>query len=161
MEIAVRDAGADDVEHVRWCLYTAFTWTPERLKYPFELVMAQPEAVLYYRDWGRQGDLGVVATASDEVVGVAFCRRFTADDHGHGYVDAETPELAVAVAETWRGRGIGTRLIDELATAARLAGFARLSLSVDSDNPAVRLYERIGFQEVSRDREGIRMILQL
>ena len=103
-------------------------------------------------------NLGIVATDGEEVVGVALCRLFTDEDHGHGYVDEETPELAVAVAERWRGSGLGTRLMEELADAARAAGFARLSLSVDHGNPAVRLYERLGYREVSSDEGGIRMI---
>ena len=36
---------------------------------------------------------------------------FHREDHGHGYVDDETPELAVAVWEGRRGEGTGTRLM--------------------------------------------------
>jgi GNAT superfamily N-acetyltransferase len=95
------------------------------------------------------------------VVGVALCRLFTAEDHGHGYVDEETPEVAVAVAEGRRGRGIGARLLNGLADTARTAGFVRLSLSVDDDNPALRLYERLGYRELTRDEGGVRMVLDL
>jgi ribosomal protein S18 acetylase RimI-like enzyme len=65
------------------------------------------------------------------------------------------------VAEAHRGSRLGTRLLEELAAAARAAGFARLSLSVDEGNPAVRLYERLGYEELSRDEGGIRMICEL
>jgi ribosomal protein S18 acetylase RimI-like enzyme len=103
----------------------------------------------------------VVAVDGDDVVGVALCRLFTDEDHGHGYVDDATPELAVAVAERWRGSGLGTRLMDELADAARAAGYTRMSLSVDDGNPAMHLYERLGYEEISRDEGGIRMIREL
>jgi GNAT superfamily N-acetyltransferase len=69
--------------------------------------MEHPDAAIYHRDWGRHGDLGVIATEDGEVVGVAYCRLFTDDDHGHGYVDAATPEIAIAVREGRRGEGIG------------------------------------------------------
>ena len=161
MDVVLRALRADESEHVRWALFEAVTWDPERELPPFAVTIEHPELARYHREWGRAGDLGVVAVRGDEVVGVALARLFTEDDHGHGYVDEETPELAVAVAEGARGNGIGTRLLDELASAARRAGVHRLSLSVDSENPALRLYERLGYREVARDEDGVRMVLDL
>jgi hypothetical protein len=76
-------------------LFEAVSWNPERRLPPFEVTIEHPELARYHRDWGRPGDIGVIATHGEDVVGVALCRLFTDDDHGHGYVDAETPELAV------------------------------------------------------------------
>jgi ribosomal protein S18 acetylase RimI-like enzyme len=160
-DAALRPLEGADVEHVKWCLYQAVAWDPERELLPFELTIEHPELARYHRGWGRPGDLGVVAESGGRVVGVALARLFTEEDHGHGYVDDETPELAVAVAESRRGDGLGTRLLNELAGAAREAGFARLSLSVDGENPALRLYERLGYRELARDEDGIRMLLDL
>jgi ribosomal protein S18 acetylase RimI-like enzyme len=161
MDVVLRPADADDVHHVKWALFEAVAWNPERRLPPFEVTIEHPQLARYHRDWGRSGDLGIVATHGEDVVGVALCRLFTDDDHGHGYVDETTPELAVAVAETWRGSGLGTRLLDELANTARAAGVARISLSVDLANPALRLYERLGYRELSRDESGVRMIRDL
>lgn len=161
MDLVLRALRADESEHVRWALFEAVAWDPERELPPFAVTIEHPELARYHRGWGRTGDLGVVAERGGEVVGVALARLFTEDDHGHGYVDEETPELAVAVAEGARGNGIGARLLDELATVARRAGVPRLSLSVDSENPALRLYERLGYREVARDEDGVRMVLDL
>src|SRR5918992_4909563 len=160
-EIELRPARPDDLEWVRWALYTAVAWDPGRRLPPPEVTVEHPELARYHRGWGRPGDLGVVAERDGQVVGVALCRLFTDDDHGHGYVDPETPELAVAVAEELRGSGLGTRLMDALADRARAAGVARLSLSVDTDNPARRLYERLGYRQLSADDDGVRMVLDL
>jgi GNAT superfamily N-acetyltransferase len=160
-EVETRPAGPDDVEAIRWALYAALAWNPVRRLPPFEVVMQHPEAERYHRGWGRAGDLGVIASLGDELVGVAYCRLFTHDDHGHGYVDDETPEVAIAVADGQRGRGVGTRLMCELGDLAQVNGVARLSLSVDSENPARRLYERLGYREVGRDHDGIRMLSEL
>ena len=157
----IRELTAGDAEHVRWALYAALAWDPARQLPPPELTLAHPEALRYHADWGRRGDLGVVVAENGEVIGVAYCRLFTEDDHGHGYLDDATPEIAVAVRDGDRGRGIGRRLLAELARVARNAGFARLSLSVDEDNQAIRLYERLGYREVSRDDDGVRMVLEL
>jgi ribosomal protein S18 acetylase RimI-like enzyme len=103
----------------------------------------------------------VIAEDGGEVVGASLCRLFTAEDHGHGYVDEETPELAVAVWDGRRGTGIGTRLMEAIEDAARADGRLCLSLSVDTDNPARRLYERLGYEELSVDDEGVRMLKRL
>jgi GNAT superfamily N-acetyltransferase len=160
MDVRFRPAGVDDVELIRWTLFTALAWTPERERLVREVTLDHPEIARYHQGWGRRGDLGIVAMA-DDVVGVCFCRLFTADDHGHGYVDEYTPELAVAVRDDFRGQGLGTQLMIELAGAARDAGFAHLSLSVDTDNPARHLSERLGYDVVSTDQSGVRMVLDL
>jgi GNAT superfamily N-acetyltransferase len=161
MDVALRSAGPDDGAHIRWALYTALSWNPERKLPPAEETLQHPEALRYHRGWGRHGDLAVIATAGDDVVGAAYCRLFTQEDHGHGYVDDDTPEVAIGVRDDARGAGLGTRLLEELAAAAAANGFRRLSLSVDAENPAVRLYERVGYRALSSDDAGIRMIRDL
>ena len=76
-------------------------------------------------------------------------------------MDEDTPELAVAVWEDHRGEGIGTQLVEALEDLARAAGFSQLSLSVDTDNPARRLYERLGYVELSVDESGVPMLKEL
>jgi ribosomal protein S18 acetylase RimI-like enzyme len=159
--VACRRLEPGESEHVRWALYEAVSWNPDRRLPPLEALLDHPELARYHRDWARVGDLGVVAEVGGRRAGVAFCRLFTDDDHGHGYVDEATPELAIAVEAAHRGRGFGARLMHELAEQARTAGFVRLSLSVDSDNPALRLYERLGYRRLSRDEGGVRMLLEL
>jgi GNAT superfamily N-acetyltransferase len=161
MGVVIRQGTAEDVEHIRWALYTALAWNPDRQLPPFDVTLEHPEALRYHRDWGRPGDIAVLAEHDGEVVGVAYCRLFTDDDHGYGYVDDQTPEVAVAVREGRRGEGLGARLMNELADAARAAGFSHLSLSVDTENPARRLYERLAYREVSTEETAVRMVLRL
>lgn len=63
-------------------------------------------------------------------------------------------ELAnIAVRPELRGRGLGARLLDEVLAAARRRGVTQLYLEVrDSNDAALRLYERFGFREVGRRR---------
>jgi GNAT superfamily N-acetyltransferase len=159
--IELRPAAGADIEHVKRALFAAVAWNPERELPPYEFTIAHPELARYHEGWGRPGDLAVLAEDDGEVIGAASCRLFTAEDHGHGYVDDETPELAVAVWEERRGEGIGTRLMDGIEEAARAAGFSRMSLSVDADNPARRLYERLGYEELTVDEGGVRMLKEL
>jgi ribosomal protein S18 acetylase RimI-like enzyme len=45
--------------------------------------------------------------------------------------------------------------------AARAAGRSQISLSVDADNPARRLYERLGYATLIVDDDGVRMLKEL
>ena len=62
--------------------------------------------------------------------------------------NAETPELAISVFPEFRGYGIGTKLMKKLFGILQANGYVRTSLSVQKNNPAVRFYERLGYQIV-------------
>lgn len=161
-DVLIRELGDDEVAEVKWALYEAVSWNPARELPPFEVTIEHPQLAIYHRDWGRTGDSGLVAELAEATVGVAFYRLFPEDEHGHGFVDDTTPELGIAVREEFRGSGIGTLLLAALADRARSQGVRRLSLSVEAENPARRLYGRLGYVEVSRDETGgVRMLLEL
>ena len=100
-----------------------------------------PELERYVRGFGRPGDHGVVAEGS----GAAWFRLLP---DGHGFVAPAVPELAVAVVPAERGKGLGRALLERLVADAAALGHPGLSLSVEPDNPARRLYERHGFEKV-------------
>jgi len=81
------------------------------------------------------------------LVGAAWLRLLTGADRGYGTVDDATPELSVAVVPDCRGQGIGKRLLSALLDAAA-ERYEAVSLSVQADNPALRLYQRLGFEVV-------------
>ena len=137
-------------------LYEAVHWGPEESgpKPPPEEVFSDARLRRYVADWGRVGDLAVVArdARSGREIGAAWCRIFPEDEPGYGFVDGRTPELAIAVSGGHRGRGVGGALLSALVGAVRAHGFDALSLSVQKSNPgAARLYERNGFVEVRED----------
>ena len=54
---------------------------------------------------------------------------------------------ALDVREAYRGRGVGTALIQALESQAKSLGYSRVTLMVDLDNaPARALYKKLGFQ---------------
>jgi ribosomal protein S18 acetylase RimI-like enzyme len=81
-------------------------------------------------------------------VGAAWYRLFTTGRPGYGFLDEETPELTIAVVPSKRGRGFGEQLLSALLEQAREDGHEAMSLSVEKDNPAVKLYQRFGFEPV-------------
>ena len=157
----VRDLRAEELPFLREMLYEALFWSPDSDRLPFELVLAHPQVSIFHEGWDRPGDTALVAEVDGRLAGTAWYRLFTEAEHGEGFVDERTPELAVAVAEAYRGRGLGGELILALADRARSDGFERLSLSVDEDNPARRLYARLGWFEHERGDGLGRMLLPL
>jgi ribosomal protein S18 acetylase RimI-like enzyme len=161
MSLLLRPAGPDDGPFLQQMLAAAAFWRPTDPVVSIEEVMGRPELAHYVAGWPRPGDQGVVAQEA-QPVGAAWLRLFSRDDPAFGFVDEQSPELAIAVLPQWRGRGVGAMLLHEVTVQAADAGVAGISLSVDLDNDAARvLYERFGFQRV-RERDGsLTMLLRL
>ena len=117
---------------------------------PIQKALCDRELTRYWQDWGRQGDLGVVAE-SDSVgypISCAWVRLFTREEAGADYVGEDIPELAIGTIHTHRGLGVGTRILRALLDVCKTR-YSGVSLSVRNDNPAIRLYERFGFRRTS------------
>jgi GNAT superfamily N-acetyltransferase len=112
-----------------------------------EAAFAIPHVRRYLDGWGRPGDAAVIAVVDGRRLGAAWYRLFPAEDPGWGFVAADVPELGIGVVTEARGAGIGSALLDALMTLARKQGYRAVSLSVDRQNPARRLYERKGFRD--------------
>jgi ribosomal protein S18 acetylase RimI-like enzyme len=154
--IVVRRGGEQDVRFLRDMLHHAYYWkerAPETGPGP---------VALYVKAWGRPGDTAVVAIADGFPVGAAWYRLFGKERPGYGFVDEQTPELAIAVVPSARGRGVGSKLIDALLARAREAGYATISLSVDRTNAgAIELYGRHGFEQVGESDDSVTMLAHL
>lgn len=89
----------------------------------------------------------LVAEAGGEVVGMLSAR---ATPWGFG-------EIGMSVSEGWRGRGVGTALLEACIAWARGRGLHKLSLEVFPHNEAaIALYRKLGFEEEGYRREQYR-----
>jgi ribosomal protein S18 acetylase RimI-like enzyme len=144
----IRPAVSSDQQFLFEMMYQALFIEEGQEPFPRDVVH-RPEIARYIKDWGRAGDLGFIAedAGSNEPVGAVWSRLLSADDQGFAYIDDETPELGIALRPGYRGQGIGTALLNHLLEAAKSL-YPAISLSVSPNNPAIRLYERLGFVTV-------------
>ena len=103
----IRPATHEDDAFLREMLYEAAAWNPDWPRERMIAALADPMLERYHRDWGREGDAGVIAELDREPVGSAWYRLFTAEQPGYGFVDEKTPELGLAVVPLHRRKGIG------------------------------------------------------
>jgi acetate---CoA ligase (ADP-forming) len=94
-------------------------------------------------DWIERGSL--LGTLEDRIVALASYARLR---------DPATAEIAFAVADEEQGRGIGTRLLEQLALRAAEAGIGSFVAEVMAENrAALAVFADAGF-EVARELEG-------
>lgn len=150
----IRPATHEDDGFLREMLYEAAAWNPDWPRERMIAALADPMLERYHRDWGREGDAGVIAELDRQPVGAAWYRLFTDEQPGYGFVDEKTPELGIAVVPLHRRKGIGETLLRALMVQAREEGFQALSLSVAVHNRSRMMYERAGFERVREEAEG-------
>ncbi len=125
-------------------------------------ILKEPSISKYVSNWGRSGDTGFIARLeSGKPIGSVMARLFSEDNKSYGYIDAETPEIGMALLPEYRGMAIGTELLKAILDELRNQGFKMVSLSVDPDNPAIRLYRRFYFKEVGMVDTSVTMKLIL
>jgi ribosomal protein S18 acetylase RimI-like enzyme len=155
--VVVRRGGAQDVRFLRDMLHHAYYW---KERAPEET--GPGPVALYVKAWGRRGDAAMIAIDGGFPVGAAWYRLFARDRPGYGFVDERTPELAIAVVPSARGKGVGSALLEALLDRARNEGYQAISLSVDRNNAgAIELYERHGFERVDEEDDSVTMLAHL
>lgn len=156
----IRSIKKEELPLLREFLYLAIFVEEGAVPLPFEIV-DDPRLCKYIRDFGKEGDISLVAHCGQEVIGVVWTRLFPAVAPGYGYYDEKTPELSIAVKPQWRGQGIGSALMTTMLKTLAEAGYEAVSLSVTQKNPAADLYKMCGFEIISDHNEDFLMVLKL
>jgi ribosomal protein S18 acetylase RimI-like enzyme len=139
--IRSRAATQDDLP-ILWDFLAIAAYEPDA-----DAAKAVPFAAAHLAGWQRPQDFGFVAERDGVAIGAAWARQFTPDKQPAFFVDEHTPEITIGVKPHIRGRGVGGMLLHALFAEAARRGVS-LCLNVRHDNPAQRLYERVGFRLV-------------
>ncbi len=154
--------GVKEDEDFLWEMLYQAIFIPEGQPRPSKDILNEPNIAQSLKGWGRKGDLSLISTTSDQTpMGAVWVRLFDDTNKTYGYIDEKTPLLGMALLPNYRGKGIGTALLGKILTVIKEAGFSRVSLSVDPNNPALHLYQKFGFKKVGVDGSSWNMVLPL
>lgn len=138
-------------------LYEAI-FIPDGVPAPPRSIILNDDLQVYVRGFGSEpDDRCLVAEVESKVVGAVWTRIM--NDYGH--LDDHTPSLAISLYKEYRGRGIGTELLGRMLERLRADGYERVSLSVQKENYAFRMYQKAGFEVVTAQGEEYLMACRL
>ena len=157
MNYSIREMRKEEYSLLGDFLYEAI-YIPDGTAAPPKSVIACPELQVYIADFGNsKHDKALIAEVDGNIVGAIWARIM--NDYGH--IDKNTPSLAMSVLKGYREMGIGTSLLTQMLSTEKAAGYAKLSLSVQKDNYAVRMYKKAGFNTVDENNEEYIMVIDL
>ena len=149
-DYVLRPLTGDD-EGVRWeMLYQALS--PPEGEPPTREIMQRPEYARYVEGWGRPADKGYVVQDKEArtILGAVWLRSPVECCPGE-----EPPELAFVVRAGHRHRGIGASLLTQLVRTN--PNLSAVLLRVGANSPAVRLFERFGFEIAGQSAQSVVM----
>ena len=133
---------------------------PEGEPAPPAEIIWEPNLAKYHQDWGKKGDYGLFAEVTSQEAGAIWCRMFKPEDQSYGFVSEQIPEMVIALKPKFRNKKIGTLLIRELQQVLKQEGIKGISLSVQEDNRALHLYQRLGFSKISQVGTAYTMLME-
>lgn len=141
MDYIIREIHKTEYPQLKDFLYLAIH-VQEGFPSPPRSILTEPELLVYTKDFGRPHDHAFVADAEGRLLGIIWA-RFMRD---YGYIDDDTPSLAISVLESHRGLGIGSQLMKTMLGHLKSKGYPRVSLSVQKTNRAAKWYLDLGFR---------------
>lgn len=149
MNLIIRNIKTEEYPLLKDYLYDAI-FIPQGVKPPDKSIINNEDLQVYIKDFGsKKDDICFLAEMDHEIVGAVWIRIM--NDYGH--IDDQTPSLAISVKKEYRGLGIGTKLMETMLVSVKHHGYQSVSLSVQKANPAVHLYQRLGFQIIKENEE--------
>lgn len=110
-------------------------------QWDFDILSRDEEIMIMTCGWlGMDKSMWTIAKSKSDIVGFCICNPCTIADERSGYIKF------IAVLESWRGRGIGSALLERAFYQVNLRGKTKCRLTVLVDNPtsAIKLYKKAG-----------------
>ena len=91
---------------------------------------------------------------SSKIVGAVWVRIM--NDYGH--ISDDMHSLAISLLPEYRGKGIGTALMQSMQEIVSKQGYKGISLSVQKQNYATNMYRKLGFNTIEDKDEELIMV---
>ena len=156
MDYRIREIRENEYYVLSEFLYEAI-FIPVGMEKPPKAIIEQPELQVYIADFGKSDDWCLVAEVKEKIVGAVWVRVM--DDYGH--IDDETPSFAMSLYEEYRNMGIGTALMRDMLEFLKNKGYKQTSLSVQKENYAARMYQKVGFEVIGENKGEYIMVCRL
>lgn len=138
-------------------LFEAIFKKDEEMVIPREII-EKPELQVYIKDFGqKKGDYCLVAEEQQKIIGAVWVRSI----NGYGHIEEEVPEFAISLYKEYRGKGIGTKLMEEMLVLLKKEGYKKASLAVQKENYAYKMYQKVGFHVIDENSEEYIMCCEL
>lgn len=141
-------------------LYEAIFQKDNTSPLPKEIIN-KPELNIFIKDFGKPDDYCLVAEIDNKIIGAVWSRILSGEIKGYGNIDSTTSELAISIYKQYRNKGIGTELMKGILKLLKEKGYKRVSLSVQKDNYAVKIYKAVGFKTFKETEEEYIMVCSL
>jgi putative acetyltransferase len=138
LAMQIRAAAADEMDHVRTLFREYATWLQEDIC----LQSLEQELASLPGSYGPPRGSLLIAARGESIGGCVALRE----------LDPETAEMKrLFVRPSFRGIGLGEKLIAAIAAEARVLGYKRLRLdTLPKMDTAQKLYEKLGFRDIAR-----------
>lgn len=140
MEYKIRKIKQKEHDILKDFLYEAI-FIPEGAGLPAKSVVELPELKMYTENFGKEDDNALVAETDGKIIGAVWTRII--DDYGH--IDDHTPSLSISLYKQYRNLGIGTEMMRQMLLLLKESGYKKVSLSVQKENYAAKMYLNLGF----------------
>lgn len=160
-DLTIREINIRELDILKDLLYEAI-YQPEGSELLPKEVIEKPEISVYIDNFGKmKDDYCLVAVVDQQIVGAVWIRILAGVIKGYGNIDNQTPEFAISLFKPYRGKGIGTLLMQKMIAYMKEKGYKQGSLSVNKDNYAVKMYQNVGFEIIKENKSDLLMTVQL
>ena len=154
MQFIIREMKAQEYPLLDEFLYQAI-FVPKGAEPPARDIINDPALQVYVQNFGQQaGDDCLVAEVGEKIVGAVWVRIM----NNYGHIDDDTPSFAISLLPQYRGNGIGTSLMRSMLQRLASKGVEQVSLAVQKDNYAVRMYRICGFEVIGENEQEFIML---
>ena len=138
-ENVIREIRPEEIPLLNGFLYEA-VFIPEGVPAPPGSIIENEDLQVFIRDFG------------------AVWTRVMND---YGHVAESIPSLAISLYKDYRHQGIGTESLRDMLQLLRRDGYPQVSLSVQKENYAFRMYMKAGFEVLKETAEECFMVCKL